>query len=118
MKIIIVDDNILVLKQLGKHLQNQGHTVIENSNAMEALSNVLKHEPDLVISDILMPYLTGNELYKALSKKASTKTNMLFITSLQEKHISQLDTILTSDNVLQKPLNFKKLDQKIESMIS
>lgn len=118
MKIVIVDDNILILKQLSRYLENKGHNVIENSNAMDALSDILKHQPDLVISDLLMPYLTGNELYETLNHTHKSQTKMLFITSLQDEYIKDMSDFLNQDNVIKKPLNFSQLDQKMNALIN
>ena len=46
MNILVIDDNLLVLKKLSYYLNKKGHKVIESTNAMEALSLVLKHQPD------------------------------------------------------------------------
>lgn len=118
MKIIIVDDNVLVLKQLSKHLQQRGHQVIEFSNAMDALSNILKHQPDLIITDLLMPYISGNELYNALNQVTNYKPRILFITSLQEKHLQGMKEVDINKNILMKPLNFTQLDEKILKIAS
>lgn len=118
MKIIIVDDNILVLKQLSRYLEKQGHFVIENSNAMDALRDILKYQPDLVISDLLMPYISGNELYDTLKFTGKSKTKMLFITSLQDKYLHEMGDIFTEDNILKKPLNFDLLNKKMNAIIN
>jgi|MDSY01.2.fsa_nt_gb DNA-binding response OmpR family regulator len=113
MKILILDDNILVLKKLSFYLNKKGHKIIESTNAMEALSLVLKHQPDLVITDLLMPYLTGSELYRTLSYFNKTETKMLFITSLKDKYIKELDKELNEELILKKPINYDHLDMKI-----
>ena len=116
MNILVIDDNLLVLKKLSFYLNKKGHNVIESTNAMEALSLVLKHQPDLVITDLLMPYITGNELYKTLNYLNKTETKMLFITSLKDKYIKDLDEELNNELVLKKPINYKHLDTKIAEM--
>lgn len=117
MNIIVIDDNLLVLKKLSFYLNKKGHKVIESTNAMEALSLVLKHQPDLIITDLLMPYLTGNELYKTLNYLNKTKTKMLFITSLKDKYIEVLDDDINNDLVLKKPINYEHLDNKIAELV-
>lgn len=118
MKILIIDDNILVVKKLSYHLQKRGYNTIESSNAMEALTLILKHQPDLVITDLLMPYVTGSELYKTLNFMNKVSTKMLFITSLKDQYIDDLDQELDKNLVLRKPINFESLDLKIQSMVA
>lgn len=116
MNILVIDDNLLVLKKLSFYLNKKGHNVIESTSAMEALSLILKHQPDIVITDLLMPYVTGNELYKTLNYMNKTETKMIFITSLKDKYITDLDAELNKDLVLKKPINYAHLDSKIEEM--
>ncbi len=116
MKILVIDDNLLVIKKLSYYLNKKGHKVIESTNAMEALSLVLKHQPDLVISDLLMPYVTGNELYRTLNYLNKTETKMLFITSLKDKYIDDLDKEINKDLILKKPINYSHLDNMIQEM--
>lgn len=118
MKIIVIDDNILVVKKLSFYLQKKGHQVIEATSAMDALPIILKHQPDLVITDLLMPYVTGNELYKTLNYMNKTQTKMLFITSLKEKYIEHLDKDLNEELVLRKPIDYPTLDSKIEALVA
>lgn len=118
MKILVIDDNILVVKKLSFYLQKKGHDVIESTSAMDALSMVLKYQPDLVITDLLMPYITGNELYRTLNHMNKTETKMLFITSLKEKYIEVLDKELNAELVIRKPINYTTLDSKIEALIA
>ena len=116
MEILIVDDNLLVIKQIRQFLENKGHKVIESSNAMEALSKVLLHQPDLVITDLLMPYITGNELFRTINQFSGKKTNILFITSLQEKFIRKLDDVLKDQKILKKPINLNELDKELNAI--
>lgn len=118
MKILIIDDNILVVKKIAFHLQKRGFETIESSNAMEALTLILKHQPDLVITDLLMPYVTGSELYKTLNFMNKVNTKMLFITSLKDEYIDDLDEELDKNLVLRKPINFDSLDSKIQALAS
>ena len=60
-----------------------------------------------------MPYITGNELYKTLNYLNKTDTKILFITSLKDKYIKDLDEEISNELVLRKPLNYEHLDNKI-----
>ncbi len=118
MKILVIDDNVLVVKKLSYYLQKKGYDVIESTSAMDALPDILKYEPDLVISDLLMPYVSGNELYKSLNQMNNIPTKMLFITSLNEKYLSDLDGGVDENLVIRKPINYNTLDSKIASLIA
>lgn len=72
MKILVVDDEIMQLKNLKIGLQTECHSVVTAQSAEEALEQVDKagDEPfDLIITDYLMPDISGLDLLKALREK-------------------------------------------------
>lgn len=78
--IIIADDHPLILKGLQDFLTEKGHDVIAGaSDGKEALKLILKHEPDVAVLDIRMPFLTGLEIASEL-KEHGSKTKVVLIT--------------------------------------
>ena len=55
MKILVVDDEALLVKGIRFNLQNEGYQVITGSNGLEALQKVQLEHPDLVVLDVMMP---------------------------------------------------------------
>ena len=62
MKIIIAEDDELMLKTIQLRLRKDGHDVICCQNGLEALEQIEQLRPDLIISDIMMPFVTGLEI--------------------------------------------------------
>ncbi len=58
-EILIVDDDDLVRRALRHALEAVGHTVTEATNGLEALAELARHRPALVVTDILMPEKEG-----------------------------------------------------------
>ena len=73
MKILIVDDEPLVRKSLGRAFKAKGHEVTEAVDGSEGLTMWLalleKNEPDIVLVDVLMPGLSGPELLNEIRPK-------------------------------------------------
>lgn len=65
-KILLVDDEELVIRSIGRLLQKQGHDVIMASSGEEAISFVQKENIDLVVLDVRMPKMNGIEVVKAI----------------------------------------------------
>ena len=55
MKILVVDDEMLLVKGIRFNLQNEGYEVITGCNGLEAVELVQKQHPDLVFLDVMMP---------------------------------------------------------------
>jgi DNA-binding NarL/FixJ family response regulator len=72
--IIIADDHPLLLKGLQDFLIEKNHTIIGSaSNGKEAYKLIIKHEPDIAILDIRMPFMSGIEIAKLCKDKVQTK---------------------------------------------
>ena len=64
--ILVVDDDKLIREGLAALLKNAGQTVIEAANGKEGLEIALAQHPDLVVSDVRMPKMTGLEMIDAI----------------------------------------------------
>ena len=59
MKILVVDDEALLVKGIRFNLQNEGYEVITGSDGLEAVQAVQSQHPDLVVLDVMMPNMDG-----------------------------------------------------------
>ena len=59
MKILVVDDEALLVKGIRFNLQNEGYEVITGSDGLDAVRLVREQSPDLVVLDVMMPGLDG-----------------------------------------------------------
>ncbi|MGB5080681.1 MAG: ATP-binding protein [Burkholderiales bacterium] len=72
-RILVVDDRAMNREFLVTLLGYYGHTLLEAADGIEALAAVNKHKPDLVISDILMPNMDGEEFVRQLRAGPATR---------------------------------------------
>ena len=59
MKILVVDDEALLVKGIRFNLQNEGYDVVTGSNGLEALQLARDPEVDLIVLDVMMPEMDG-----------------------------------------------------------
>ncbi|HVL81983.1 MAG TPA: response regulator [Actinomycetota bacterium] len=67
-RILVVDDDPMIVKLLRLNLEMEGFEVIEAGDGKAALEAVSKHQPDLVVCDVMMPNLNGLEVVARLRK--------------------------------------------------
>lgn len=79
-KILIVEDEAIVRKNLSYFLDNEGYEVHEASNGLQAIELIKKRQFDLVITDLLMPELDGVELIQRVQAQ-SPETRMIVFTA-------------------------------------
>ncbi len=82
-KILVVDDEPMIVRLMEFILSRQGHEMLIAVNGEEALQKIRAHKPDLVLLDIMMPRIDGYEVAQQL--RADPETSRLPIIMLSAK---------------------------------
>lgn len=81
-KVLIVDDEPFVLRVLQLKLENAGYEVVTAFNGVDGLEKFVKNRPDVVITDIRMPLMDGQEMYQMMKEQSgSTPFFVIMMTS-------------------------------------
>lgn len=72
-KILACDDEKNILRLIQVNLERAGFEVITASDGKEALHKVLHDRPDLVVLDVMMPYMDGFEVLQNMQRNAATR---------------------------------------------
>jgi DNA-binding response OmpR family regulator len=116
MKILVAEDEPLMLMAIEAKLKNEGFEVTGVSDGQEALKALEKELPDLLITDILMPYTSGLELISIV------RTNYKKIPIIVLSGLGQEDTVmeafqLGADDFLTKPFNPTELAVRVRRLL-
>jgi two-component system response regulator HydG len=90
MKILIVDDDSVMLSLMERMLSGESYRVKTATNVEEALRAYRRFEPDLVITDIQMPRQSGLELIKGI-RTLKPSVNVIYMSGSSEKFADQLE---------------------------
>ncbi len=117
--ILIVEDSPTQLEQLQHSLETHDYKVITAVNGKLGLEAARKHQPAIIISDIVMPEMNGYELCKAIRSDGILKnTPIVLLTSLS----SPADVIEAlkcgADNFIRKPYDEQHLLLRIDNILS
>lgn len=111
--ILIVDDDINMLKLLRMFLADDYQVTIVDSGK-QALEFILKHTPDLVLLDYMMPLFDGPHVLEIIRKrKESENVPVLFLTSVTEKAKILQCLALNPQGYLVKPISREELLQRV-----
>jgi DNA-binding response OmpR family regulator len=117
-KILIVDDNELIIEVMSYILINNGYDVSSLSSGEHVVDEVKHTHPDLLILDAIMPGLDGREICKILKDDKETKSLPVIICSGEE----DLDDVLTQEgapnDVLHKPFDMTALIDKVQFQLA
>lgn len=114
-KVLIVEDDEDFLFILQKVFASSGFTVITAKDGESAINVATKENPDLIISDVLMPRLDGHSMAKRL-KDLKNSTPILFLTNVENKdeNIKKTDYLIKSKLHLTEIVERAKKKLKVE----
>ncbi|MBF0123167.1 MAG: Flp pilus assembly complex ATPase component TadA [Candidatus Omnitrophica bacterium] len=118
-KLLIVDDEESILTILDMRLRSVGYQVVKAQNGEEALKQVAKEKPDLIIMDVNMPVMNGLEATRALrSKLATAAIPIIMLTALKEKNDELAGLDAGADDYITKPYDKDKLLARIKMLLA
>lgn len=117
-KILVVDDEKAMLRQISVLLEGLGYRPVTARNALEGMRLVGMDEPDLVILDIRMPRLDGFEFLRSLRESPKTKQLPVIIVSALSNPESRLKASeMGVVKYLVKPYEAEELIGAVKSLI-
>ena len=115
MKILVVDDEALLVKGIRFNLQNEGYEVITGSDGAEAVELVKDQSPDLVVLDVMMPNMDG---LTACSKiREFSEVPIILLTAKTDDMDKLIGFDHGADDYLTKPFNILELKARIRAIL-
>ena len=115
MKILVVDDEDLLVKGIRFNLQNDGYEVITGSNGLDAVNAAESQNPDLIVLDVMMPQMDG---LTACSKIREFSTVPIILLTAKADDMDKLMGFdYGADDYLTKPFNILELKARIRALL-
>ena len=115
MKILVVDDEALLVKGIRFNLQNEGYEVITGSDGLDAVRLVQEQNPDLLVLDVMMPNMDG---LTACSKiREYSDIPIILLTAKVEDMDKLIGFDHGADDYLTKPFNILELKARIRALL-
>jgi DNA-binding response OmpR family regulator len=114
MKILVIDDDVLMLRMMARALAADGHDVTTETDGERAMALYQENRHDLVITDIVMPNQEGLETILTLRRD----DNPVKIIAISGTDIEMLETarLIGADDVLGKPFRAHELVDRVRAM--
>ena len=118
MKILVVDDDKVLLEAIAYTLTNDGYEVKTADDGFQALDIIQKQEQlDLIISDIMMPNMTGLGLLSLLKKFYFDTVPVILMSTLDKKEIILSAMKLGAYDFILKPFNIEELALRVKRIL-
>lgn len=115
MKILVVDDEKLIVKGLAFSLEQDGNEVDTAFDGEEALEKIRENEYDMILLDLMLPKLNGYEVCERVREFSAVPIIMLTAKSEDTDKITGLDS--GADDYMTKPFNVLELKARINAVM-
>jgi len=116
-RILIVDDQPHVIRVLSLCLMRDGHQVEAAHNGSDALVRIRAAQPDVLLTDITMPVMTGRELCEAIAAELPQRRfPILVMTSLTDRDERDWVRKLAGIEFLEKPVSPRAISERIRAL--
>ena len=115
MKVLIVDDEVLIRNIIKEYCHNEGYLTDEAEDGLEAIEKVANNDYDIIILDLMMPKLDGYSCYKSIKNIKKIPTIILSARSEETDKLTGFD--LGVDDYMTKPFSPKELMARIKAIL-
>ncbi|ADD02251.1 two component transcriptional regulator, winged helix family [Thermoanaerobacter italicus Ab9] len=114
-KILVVDDEIKILEVVKSYLEREGFSVITETNGNNVLDTFKKEKPNLVILDLMLPGISGEELCKRIRQFSNVPILMLTAKVQESDKINGFS--IGADDYLTKPFSPRELVMRVKAIL-
>lgn len=117
-KVLIVEDEALTQKFLAQIIESLGYLVDSCDNGEEAIDKIRKFQPDVILSDVLMPEFSGLQLLNYVQKKILADIPILLISSLDPNVMGDMVKDVGALGFISKPPQKEELAKLLEQAVN
>lgn len=118
--ILLVDDDPLIIRMYEAHFKREGFRVLAASNGEEALVQIAKEKPDLILLDVMMPKMNGVETLKKLkSDDRTSDIPVIMLTNLgdKEEDVEGAKKLGARDYLVKSEVQLQELSAKVKEIL-
>lgn len=117
MKILVAEDEPIMQKTIALRLKKDGHEVVTTDNGREALALIALQAPDLIITDIMMPYASGLEIVGTV-KQLEKKIPVIVLSAMGQENVVLEAFNLGADDFISKPFSPNELSMRVKRLMA
>ena len=115
MRILVVDDEVLLVKGICYNLKNEGYEVLTGSTGLDAVRTVRETPVDLIVLDVMMPEMDGLEACRQI--RGFSNVPIILLTAKADDMDKLMGFEHGADDYLTKPFNILELKARIRALL-
>lgn len=117
MTILIAEDEVMMSKTIEFRLKKDGHCVLSAKDGKEAIAMLDLYSPDMVITDIMMPYASGLEVVAAVRLKKGGNIPIVVLSAMGQENTVLEAFDLGADDYVTKPFSPNELSMRVKRIL-
>ena len=117
MKILVAEDEPMLLKTIELKLKKEGYEVIATADGRDAIAKIKETEPDMVLTDIMMPYASGLEIV-SIVKQGGKKVPVIILSAMEQEKVVMEAFELGADDYITKPFSLNELAMRVKRLMN
>lgn len=114
MKILVAEDEMIMLKTIELRLKKDGHQITTCNDGRDAIKKIEEINPDLIITDIMMPFASGLEIIEEVKRKSGNRIKIIVLSAMGQENVVLEAFQLGADDYITKPFSPNELSMRVK----
>lgn len=116
-KIVIAEDNSLLSSLLKFRLEKEGYQLLIAEDGKQAIELIEEHDPELILTDIMMPFISGLEVISHVRNKLNSLTPIIVFSAAGQEEIVLKAFNLGATDFMSKPISPSELVIRVKKLL-
>ncbi len=117
-KVLLIEDDTLIQRAVAAKLKKEGFEMICCNDGKEGLEKLATELPDLVLTDVMLPYVSGLEIVNAVKSLTEKAIKVIVFSTMGQEKIVQEAFDLGADDYITKPFSLNELSIRVKKQLT